>query len=97
MSSNIPLARDRLNVIAAYLDGLGYKQTATEIGDIVANLLTRQSPIRRTPIKNPPVSVATKNLIKVYAVAFPLASQVEIGEACGVNPGRVSEVLNGKR
>jgi hypothetical protein len=95
--SDIPLARDRLSIIAANLKAKGCYSEAREIGVIIVDLLIRQPAIRRAPVKSRSVTPAIKAQIKSIAAANRQMSMDEIGRMVGVDGGRVSEVLNGKR
>jgi hypothetical protein len=95
--SNIPLARTRLSVIAADLRRKGCFTEAREIGVIITDLLIREKAIRRAPVRSKSVTPAIKAHIKALAAAHRSMSMDEIGRRAGVDGGRVSEVLNGKR
>lgn len=51
----------------------------------------------RTPVKNNPVTAIIRASVRAMAAANPDASHQEIAEAHNINPGRVSEILRGKR
>jgi hypothetical protein len=57
----------------------------------------RRNPVRMTPVKSRTVTPMLKASIRAYARRNPDASQHEIAQAYGVNGGRVSEALAGKR
>jgi hypothetical protein len=97
MGSNIPEARRKLMAVAARLALLSHKPEAAEITDIVRDLLTREKPIRKAPVKSVRLTPQVKTRIKNIARDYPKMSLHEIGRWTGVNPGRVSEVLNGKK
>lgn len=82
-SADTPLAVSSLELIADRL---------TE----ALNLLTRRPYVRKTPAKNHGVTDIQKERIVLLANSTDM-SQLEIGMDVGVNPGRVSEVLNGLR
>jgi hypothetical protein len=50
-----------------------------------------------TPVKSRSITPALKTAIRAYARRNPEDSQHEIAQAFGVNGGRVSEALAGKR
>jgi hypothetical protein len=59
--------------------------------------MVRRPAVRTTPVKHRPLTPRLKAAIRSYAKLQPDASQVQIGRRFGVNPGRVSEALAGKR
>lgn len=95
--SNVPKARAQLFAISEELERMGVAVEAAEIRLVIQEYLTRQSPIRRAPRKAFRLSPSIAAEIQRMAEADPRKSQLEIATALGVNPGRVSEVLNNKR
>lgn len=97
--SNIPLAREELYRVAMLLEAeiIGRHLGAIRIRRIIRDHLTREPPVRRAPDRHVKITPEMKRDIRAYARRNPEAHQVDIGNAFGVNPGRVSEILNGKR
>lgn len=94
--SNIPLARGIIDdVRLSLLDIDGNEALAMRLDEALA-LLTRRPYVRKTPAKNHGVTDIQKERIVLLANSTDM-SQLEIGMDVGVNPGRVSEVLNGLR
>lgn len=91
--SNIPRARQMLHDLAKTLDPV----SAAIIEGPIMQHLTREPHVRKARVKNAGVSPEIKHQIRQLAAAHPDMHLSEIGEIVGVNQGRVSEVLNGKR
>jgi hypothetical protein len=85
----IPEIRDELLEIAA---ATGNNRLAH-----LAHALTRRPTTRKAPTRSQRVTPELRREIAEYATANPDMSQVAVGRRFGVNPGRVSEALNGKR
>lgn len=98
MSDN-PQGRRELRVVARMLEKgeIDGEQGADLIRAIIDDLLVREPPVRRAPDRYRRITPAMKAQIRLYAVTHPAAHQVDIGNLFGVNPGRVSEILTGKR
>jgi hypothetical protein len=96
--SNIPIAREQLQGIAKRLQigAITKPQAAREIRSTM-RLLVRQSPVRRAPRVSRYVTRRLIGEIKAFARVHPLMTLQDIAEHFGVNIGRVSEILNGKR
>lgn len=87
----LPEVRDALHEIAGDLISVAekIKRLAEE---------TRKRPAhRKAPAKARPISQELEESIMEFARQNPKASQFEIGKRFGVNQGRVSETLRGKR
>lgn len=96
--SNIPIARQHLKGIAQRLKvgSISRPDAAREIRATM-RLLVRKSPVRRAPRAK---RYLTKRLIAeicAFARVHPLMHLQDIANHFNVNPGRVSEILNGKR
>ena len=63
----------------------------------LADALSRRPPPRRARPVSTPMTPELRSLIRLYAEGHPELTQVEVGREFGVNQGRVSEALNGKR
>ena len=94
--SDVPGARKKLKSLARKLRIKGDKNSAAEIHKIVDDLLYRRGPARKMPRKSHPVTLSIKKRIIELAETTDMHSD-EIAVAVGVNPGRVSEVLQGDR
>lgn len=96
--SNVPQARTILRAVAQQLKtGAITKLNAAKVVASTLPLLTRQSPVRRTTRRK---RYVTRNLIgqiKMYARQNRDMHLDDIATHFGVNVGRVSEILNGKK
>lgn len=72
------------------------ESVASELRALVADMHRNKS-IRRAAPRTHKVTPEVVAQVLLLAERRPQASQLELGNACGVNPGRVSEILNGKR
>lgn len=63
--------------------------------DIVRAFLFREPYVRRAPMKSNGITPAVRK--QIHALAATDLHMSEIGSRLGINQGRVSEVLNGKR
>lgn len=96
--SEIPKAREMLVAVAdALTAGTTTRQAAALALYALLPMLTRDSPVRRAPVKRRPVTRALSAQICAYARQHADAHIDEIAARFDVNPGRVSEILNGKR
>lgn len=59
--------------------------------------LSRRKATRKAPVRSKKVTVVLKLKIKNYAKENPSYSLQKIANKFKVNPGRVSEILSGKR
>ena len=91
----IPECRGVLLVIADHLDKTRRPNEARHIRDVVEHM-KRRRPVRMTRPRSPPVTPAIKAKIRELARTTD-KSQMAIGLQVGVNSGRVSETLAGKR
>jgi len=83
-------------LLARQLHAGGQKAEARAIRRVVRHMWRRPA-VRTTSVKSQPVTPAIRASMRRYAISHPDASQHEIGSAHGVNAGRVSEALAGKR
>lgn len=97
--SDIPQGRKELRALARMLERgeVSRAAAADEIRYILDEYLLRDPPVRRAPNRPRRITAATKRLVREYAATNPTAHQTDIGAAFGLNPGRVSEILTGKR
>lgn len=96
--SNIPVARQHLKGIAKRLQvgAITKPQAAREIRSTM-RLLVRKSPVRRAPRTKRYLTKKLISEIKTFASVHVGMPMDEIAHHFNVNPGRVSEILNGKR
>lgn len=93
--SDIPRARKRLRTVAKELRRLKEKKLAAELESIIDDDLYRRKPARKMRRKSVPVTASVK--AKIIQLAETDLHSDEIAARVGVNPGRVSEVLQGDR
>ena len=91
--SNIPEARRLLLLIADAAD----ETTAESIRHVVENFMVREKYVRKAPVKSRAVTPGMARRIRIMALRHPHMHQTDIAAQFGVNPGRVSEILNHKR
>lgn len=95
--SHIPEARTLLHGIARELRDEGDHDRAGRIMEIVENLMTRRLPVReRMPTRSNKITSQIKARILKDAKTTDL-HVAQIAGKYGVNPGRVSEILQGDR
>ena len=85
-----------LNTLAGHIRTLGYANSASRIEDCVRDL-KRRPPTRRAPVTSTPMTPEIAAKIRETAWKHPTWSQQRIATRLGVNSGRVSEILFGKR
>lgn len=85
----IPEVRDHLLLLA-------FKYDDPEIAYLVSQLIRRPA-IRRAPTVSVPLTPELARAIRAYAKAHPDMTEHQISVRFGVNQGRVSEALHGKR
>jgi hypothetical protein len=88
-----PEVRSELLEIAQFLDEQGHALVAHRIRQLVVELHNRKPVHRTAPRRRSP----GRSVIQAYASANPGLDYCAIGQALGVNQGRVSEALAGKR
>lgn len=91
----LPEIRERLHVLAREIEPR-FPGHAGEL-HLLAEETRREYSGRRAPPRSLPVTDELAEQVLAYAAATPRASHVEIGLVYGINPGRVSEILFGKR
>lgn len=89
--SDIPAARKKLLEIAADLP----PSKARQIHAVVEGYLHREKFVRRAPDNSKPITPVMKR--QIFAWAKTDMHMSEIAHRLGINQGRVSEVLRGKR
>lgn len=93
--SNIPLARERIAQIANELRRAGQRDLAARLAG-VTGLLNRRPAARRMRVRSRSITPTIREQILDLARTTDLHSS-EIAARLGVNPGRVSEILQGDR
>lgn len=91
--SNIPKGREALLKIAENTD----KTTARAIRKVITQYLVREPRTRRAPRQSQTITPRVRRQIMLLAKTNPNMPIRKIGQLCGVDGGRVSEVLTGKR
>lgn len=89
---DIPAARAELLAIADQLDAIGVP-VADDVRRIVREKLFRSAPVRKMRARSNSVTPSVRAQIIHLAETTELHT-AEIAAEVGVNPGRVSEVLN---
>ena len=92
--SDIPGARERLARLAAELDALEHPKQADEARKII-KILWRSYTRPRTPVKSKSMTPGLAGSIRAMKSVCPDMSNQDLANAFGVNPGRVTEALNG--
>ena len=91
--SNIPFAREILKS-ALEVDDIGDVRVSI---DAALKYMTREKYTRKAASTSNIVTEEVKTMVRYYAMENPDASMQSIGNMFRVNPGRVSEILAGKR
>lgn len=92
--TKIPETRKQLERIAS--DPAMPPHLAADLRTCISDLV-RDPAVRKAPTQSSPVTPQVKQQIKTLAANNPDMSMQDIADLVGVNIGRVSEVLNGKR
>lgn len=85
----IPAIRARLHELSAL-------HNLPELAEL-AEATKRRSPVRRAPRKSRPAIEPVREAIRAFASISPALSQVEIAAHFNINPGRVSEAMQGPK
>jgi hypothetical protein len=93
--SNIVTARERIAQIAQDLKRRGQQDLAKRLSDVLP-LMRRRAPARRMPTHSPTVTPAIRKQVLELARTTDMHS-AEIAVHLNLNPGRVSEILQGDR
>lgn len=64
---------------------------------LLAEELSRRPPIKRAPVTSDPVAPELRRAVRRHSRANPKESYASIARRFNINPGRVSEILAGKR
>ncbi len=94
---DVKKAREELAIIASRLYDAGNVFEANKICTVIADHLHQRKRIRNTAQRSRPCTKALAKEIRAYAAANPGDSSQKIADIFNVNPGRVSEALNGRR
>lgn len=92
----LPDVRNELHVIAATLIEHGWEDTGQRLAHL-AEQTRRRSPMKRAEPRARHMTDEVKERIRLTHQAHPGWSNRRIGLDCGVDGGRVSEVLRGFR
>ena len=97
MKRTIPEIRELIGVLTEESQTLARRQfqIAQQIGELAEE--TRRRSYSRTPVQSKNVTNAVRASVRKMAANNPDMSQQAMAEAHGINPGRVSEILHGKR
>lgn len=87
----------RIPEVRVRLRELAIRHGIPELNTLADHLIRRSSKRKKTRVKSAPVDPIVLAQIRAYALANPKLSHQEIGDKFSVNPGRVSEAINGKR
>jgi hypothetical protein len=93
--SNIILARQKIEQIAGELRRAGQRDVARRLSDVVG-LMRRRAPARRMRTHSRTVTPAIREQVLELARTTDMHS-AEIAVQLNLNPGRVSEILQGDR
>lgn len=91
--SNIPEGRLQLLLLANRVPS----PYGNEIRAIVDKYLIRSSPVRRAKVKSKKVTPAIAKAVRKLSYANPYMHEADIAAIFKINPGRVSEILTGKK
>lgn len=90
--SDIPKARAIL-LEGMKMDDVENMRAAMQVA---LGLMIRRKPVRKGPVKNR-LDLHTVAKVRRLATLHPDAHLTELAQMAGTNPGRVSEILNGRR
>lgn len=93
--SDIPEARRLLQFILKRSVLSPSSRSDRDMLEKALSLMTREPVVRKTPAKN--ISPNANMVQRIRELAASDLSQVSIANMVGTNPGRVSEVLSGRR
>ena len=86
----------RLPDIATELRQLAEKHSLPRLTELAENMARRKRAVK-APSVSKKVTPEMADAIRAYKKLHPDVTQLQIGVVFGVNQGRVSEVLHGKR
>jgi hypothetical protein len=93
--SNIILARQKIQQIAGELSRAGQRDLAQRLSGVI-DLMHRRAPARRMPSHSRQVTPQIRRQVLELARTTDMHS-AEIAVQLNLNPGRVSEILQGDR
>lgn len=96
----IPEVRDALYDQAQRLRAVGYEVLPEDLASQMvtwADGLHRRRKKTSAPVTSARVTPALARAVREYAAAHPEEPQYKIAQKFNINPGRVSEILAGKR
>lgn len=93
---SIPEARSRLLIIADNINDMNF-DAEKNIRQVVARMYRMHTKPRRAKPTAKRMTAALAENIREYCKRFPELSNREIGRMFGVDGGRVSEALQGKK
>lgn len=86
----------RLPEIRTRLEYKAIEHGDPELWDL-AQAMRRRKPLKIAPVSSLPVTKEVRVEVKIMRAENPRMALDQIGRAVGVNQGRVSEILRGKR
>jgi hypothetical protein len=98
--SNIPLARAELELAAYYLENphlIGVPEVALQHVKRALALMTRAKAVRKAPAQSKRVTPCLEREVRAHALLNPSMPLALIAHRFKINPGRVSEILNGRK
>lgn len=90
----IPIIREQLDEVAKELRKAGLNDWADRVAFLSAAAV-RRSPTKRAPITSTPMTAGLARLIRSHSAQHPKQSHQDIAALFNVNPGRVSQALQG--
>lgn len=96
----LPDVQRRLRELALDLYNTGFPADPNAYADeleLLADAISRRKRVTRAPVMSRPMSRAVASEVIELHYQHPEWPHYKIGQEVGVNPGRVSEVLAGKR
>jgi len=93
----IPQIREEVQQLTAEGEKLARRQYVINLRINELMQETYRRSYSRAPVKSRRITADVRASVRAMAVNNPDASHQEIGDAHNINPGRVSEILHGKR
>ena len=97
MKLTIPQIREEVQQLTAESTQLARRQVQINARLNALMQETYRRSYTRTPVKNKRITAVIRASVRAMAAANPDASHQEIADVHNINPGRVSEILHGKR
>lgn len=92
----LPEAREELRAVIQELAAEGREELLARLFPVLNAMYRRRRAPERKPIAKP-MTPELRAQIRAFANDYPELTQLQIGNHFGVNPGRVSEAVYGKR